>query len=42
MGNIKITGTGRCLGEKVVSNDDIAMIVDTSDQWTILILSAAP
>lgn len=33
MGNIKITGTGRCLGEKVVSNDDIAMIVDTSDQW---------
>lgn len=33
MGNIKITGTGRCLGEKVVSNDDIATIVDTSDQW---------
>lgn len=33
MGNIKITGTGRCLGEKVVSNDDIATIVDTSDEW---------
>ena len=33
MGNVKITGTGRCLGERVVSNDDIATIVDTSDQW---------
>ncbi|CDM69776.1 3-oxoacyl-[acyl-carrier-protein] synthase 3 [Clostridium bornimense] len=33
MGNIKITGTGRCLGEKVVSNDDIATIVETSDEW---------
>lgn len=33
MGSIKIIGTGRCLGDRVVSNDDIATIVDTSDEW---------
>lgn len=30
---IKIIGTGRCLPEKVVTNDDLSKIVDTNDEW---------
>ena len=33
MNGIKIKGTGRCVPEKTVTNDDLAKIVDTSDQW---------
>ncbi len=33
MNGIKIRGTGRCVPEQVVSNDDIAQRVDTSDEW---------
>lgn len=29
----KILGTGRGLPEKIVTNDDLAKIVDTSDEW---------
>ena len=29
----KIIGTGSCPGERVVTNDDLANIVDTSDEW---------
>lgn len=33
MVGIKIVATGRCLPEKVVTNDDLSKIVDTSDEW---------
>ena len=29
----KIVGTGSCLPEKVVTNEDLAMRMDTSDEW---------
>ena len=29
----KIIGTGSYLPEHVVSNDDLAKLVDTSDEW---------
>lgn len=29
----KILGTGRALPEKIVTNDDLAKMVDTSDEW---------
>ena len=29
----KIIGTGSCPGERVVTNDDLAKIVETSDEW---------
>ncbi|MEW6426576.1 MAG: beta-ketoacyl-ACP synthase III [Thermodesulfobacteriota bacterium] len=29
----RIIGTGRCLPDRVVTNDDLAAIVDTSDEW---------
>ena len=29
----RIIGTGSYLPEKVLSNDDLAQMVDTSDQW---------
>ncbi len=29
----KILGTGHCLPEKVITNDDLAKIMDTSDEW---------
>ncbi|KAB2889121.1 MAG: ketoacyl-ACP synthase III [Desulfobulbaceae bacterium] len=32
MGTV-ILGTGSCLPDKIVTNDDIAKIVDTSDEW---------
>lgn len=31
--NIKIIGTGSCLPEKIVTNDDLSKIMDTSDEW---------
>jgi 3-oxoacyl-[acyl-carrier-protein] synthase III len=31
--SVKIIGTGRFLPEKVVTNDDLAELVDTSDEW---------
>ena len=30
---MKIVGTGSCLPQKVVTNDDLAAIMDTSDEW---------
>ena len=33
MNGIKIRGTGRCVPEKTVTNDDLAKIVETSDEW---------
>ena len=33
MNGIKIKGTGRCVPAKVVTNADLAKIVDTSDEW---------
>lgn len=30
---IAITGTGSCLPDKVLTNDDLSRIVDTSDEW---------
>ncbi|MDR9388975.1 MAG: beta-ketoacyl-ACP synthase III [Wenzhouxiangella sp.] len=29
----RITGTGRCLPERVVTNEDLEQLVDTSDAW---------
>ncbi len=33
MNGIKIRGTGRCVPEKAVTNQDLARIVDTNDEW---------
>ena len=33
MNGIKIRGTGHCVPEHVVTNDDLAKIVETSDEW---------
>lgn len=33
MRSLKFLGTGRCLPDKVVTNDDLADALDTSDQW---------
>ena len=33
MNGIKIRGTGRCVPERIVTNDDLARIVDTNDGW---------
>ncbi|HEB68556.1 MAG TPA: ketoacyl-ACP synthase III [Desulfobulbus sp.] len=33
MKHAALLGTGSCLPEKVVTNDDLAEIVDTSDEW---------
>ena len=30
---MKILGTGSALPKKVVSNDDLALVMDTSDEW---------
>ena len=30
---MKILGTGSALPEKVVTNDDLARVMDTSDEW---------
>ena len=33
MKGIQIVSTGRALPEKVITNDDLSEIVDTSDEW---------
>lgn len=33
MQGLKIVSTGRCLPETIVTNDDMAKIVDTNDEW---------
>ena len=33
MNGIKIRGTGRCVPEHIVTNDDMAKIVETNDEW---------
>lgn len=33
MNGIKIKGTGRCVPEKIITNENLAAIVDTSDAW---------
>ena len=33
MTGIKILATGRCLPQRVVTNDDMAAVVETSDEW---------
>ena len=33
MNGIRIRGTGRCVPERTVTNNDLAKIVDTSDEW---------
>ena len=33
MKTVQITGTGSALPKKVVTNDDLAKLVDTSDEW---------
>lgn len=33
MGNLRITGTGSSLPEKIVTNSDLSKIVETSDEW---------
>lgn len=33
MSGIKIKGTGRCVPEKIVTNDDLSRLVETSDEW---------
>ena len=31
---MKILGTGSSLPQKIVSNDDLAQVMDTSDEWS--------
>lgn len=33
MNGIKLKGMGRCVPKKIVTNDDLAKIVDTNDEW---------
>ncbi len=33
MNGIKIRGTGRCRPRQIVTNDDLARLVDTNDEW---------
>ena len=33
MAGIKIKGLGKSRGQRAVSNDELAQIVDTSDEW---------
>lgn len=33
MKGLRFVGTGRCIPEKVVTNDDLSRLVDTSDEW---------
>lgn len=33
MTGLEILGTGRCLPQRCVTNDDMARMVDTSDEW---------
>ncbi|MDD7637137.1 MAG: 3-oxoacyl-ACP synthase, partial [Clostridiales bacterium] len=31
--NVKIKGTGSAVPKKCVTNDDLSMLMDTSDEW---------
>lgn len=33
MNGIKLRGTGRCVPANVITNDDLAKLVDTNDAW---------
>lgn len=33
MNGIKIKGTGKCVPEKILTNEDLTLIVETSDEW---------
>ena len=33
MSGIRITGLGKALPDRIVTNDDMSRIVDTSDEW---------
>ena len=33
MTRARITGVGSCLPPRVVTNDDLAAVMDTSDEW---------
>ena len=33
MKNVTITGWGRCVPQSVVTNDDLATVIDTDDEW---------
>ena len=33
MKGLKIVATGRCIPSKVVTNEDMSRIVETSDEW---------
>lgn len=35
MNNFRIKGYGKALPEKVVTNDDLSLLVDTSDEWIV-------
>lgn len=35
MKNVTITGWGRCMPQSVVTNDDLASVIDTSDEWIV-------
>jgi 3-oxoacyl-[acyl-carrier-protein] synthase-3 len=35
MKNVTITGWGNCIPQPVVTNDDLATIIDTSDEWIV-------
>lgn len=32
---VKIIGVGKCLPEKVITNDDISKYIDTTDEWIV-------
>lgn len=38
---VQITGTGSYLPERVVTNDELAATLDTSDEWIYYILASA-
>ncbi|MCX6123918.1 MAG: 3-oxoacyl-ACP synthase, partial [Proteobacteria bacterium] len=31
--NVVISGTGMCVPENIVTNDDLSKLMDTSDEW---------
>lgn len=33
MSEVKLLGTGACVPERIVTNDDLAALVDTNDEW---------
>lgn len=35
MVNAKIIGTGKCVPDNIVTNDDLAQLIDTSDDWIV-------